>query len=321
MTDNLTSLKPHRVWVRIPELPRQWFDDLRETFAQVEFREGEADSGWIAKVDVVFTSTRFPDFLFAQLPSLRWVQFTRGSVFELVEPALRESAIPVSVIRSIDRGQFSEFVIGCILLWAKRFPQFFKAQEKRLWERMMPLEIAGMTVGILGLGAIGTECARKAKALGMRVIAVKRKMDRKPDFVDELWTSERLPDLLSQSDFLVITLPSSPEVDGLLGLEAFQHMKKSAYLINVTADRVIGEDVLVKVLKERRIAGAALDALPRQPLPPDSQLWDCDNVIITPRVGGLTPNRWKRLIPVFKSNLQRYLSGQEFDVIDKRIGY
>jgi phosphoglycerate dehydrogenase-like enzyme len=317
-------LRRHRVWIRIPDLPREWVDNLKESFDGVEFwcgNDDQADPAWTSEADVIFTSSALPDFLFHKLPRLGWVQFTRGSVFELLEPALRESAIPVSVVRAIDRGQFSEFVMGCILLWAKRFPQFFKAQENRSWERIMPLEISGMTVGILGLGAIGTECARKAKAFGMRVVATKRKATAKPEFVDELWTAEGLSTLLSQADFLVISLPSSPEIDGLLGLDAFRLMKKTAYLINVTADRIIREDVLVQVLKERWIAGAALDAFPRQPLPPDSELWDLDNVIITPRVGGFTPNRWKRLIPVFKNNLQRYLSGQEIDIIDKRVGY
>lgn len=324
MANLIKATKQHRVWIRIPDLPREWVDDLKENFSGVDFwwgNDSQADPAWTSKVDAVFTSLAIPDSLFDQLRLLRWIQFTRGSVFELLEPALRNSAVPVSVIRTIDRGQFSEFVMGCILLWAKRFPQFLKAQEKRTWERIMPLEIGGMTAGILGLGAIGTECARKAKAFGMRVVATKRKMIDKPEFVDELWTSERLPDLLSQADFLVVCLPSSPEVDDLLGFDAFKLMKKTAYLINVTADRVIREDVLLKVLQECWIAGAALDAFPRQPLPPDSKLWDLDNLVITPRVGGFTPNRWKRLMPVFKNNLDRYLTGQGLDVIDKRLGY
>ena len=155
----------------------------------------------------------------------------------------------------------------------------------------------------------------------MRVVATKRKMIDKPEFVDELWTAERLPDLLAQADFLVISLPSSPEIDGILGLDAFKLMKRSAYLINVTADRAVREEVLVKVLKEQWIAGAALDAFPRQPLPPDSELWNLNNVTITPRVGGFSPNRWKRLVPAFKNNLERYFQGRQMDVIDKRVGY
>ena len=147
----MESLEPHRVWIRIPDLPRESVDDLKASFDGVNFwfgNDNQIDPLWASKADIVFTSLAFPDSLFDLLPRLRWVQFTRGSVFELVHPALRDSVIPVSVIRTIDRGQFSEFVMGCILLWAKRFPQFFKAQEKRVWERIMPLEIAGMTVGI-----------------------------------------------------------------------------------------------------------------------------------------------------------------------------
>lgn len=313
-----------RVWIRIHDLPQPWVDELERTFDGVEFWRGSdegADPGWVSKVDVVFTSSTLPDPLIHKLANLQWVQFTRGSAFELMDRALRESSIPISVIRGIDGIQFSEFVMGCILALAKRFPHFFKAQQERIWEGVMPLEIAGMTLGILGLGVIGTETARKAKAFGMRVIAIKRKLIPKPDFVDELWTPDRLHDLLSRADFLAICLPSNPETFGLLGLDELRLMKKTSYLINVTGGRVIMEEHLVKVLREGWISGAALDAFPRQPLPPDSELWELRNVIITPRIGGYTPHRWKRLIPVFADNLRTFLSGRQLDVIDKRLGY
>jgi phosphoglycerate dehydrogenase-like enzyme len=225
------------------------------------------------------------------------------------------------VIRGIDGVQFSEFAMGAILAWAKRFPHFFKVQQEKRWEIAMPLEISGMTLGILGLGAIGSEVARKAKAFGMRVLGIKRTMTPKPDFVDELWTPDRLPDLLSQSDFFVISTPSSPETFGLLSPEKLKLMKKTACLINLTGGHMIEEEHMVQALREGWIAGAALDAFPRQPLPADSALWALPNVIITPRIGGFTPQRWKRLIPVFVENLKKFVSGQPVDLVDKKLGF
>lgn len=317
-------MNPCRVWIRVPDLAEVWVDELKKSVAGVEFwrrKDDDADPELISKTEVVFTNGELPDSLVHRLTSLKWVQFTRGSAFELIHPALRESPVGVSVIRGIDGVQFSEFAMGCILAWAKRFPHFIRAQQEKRWEIVMPLEISGMTLGILGLGAIGCETARKAKAFGMRVLGIKRKMTAKPDFVDELWTPDRLPDLLSQSDFFVISTPSSPETFGLLGPDELKLMKKTAYLINLTGGRVIEEEHLVQALKEGWIGGAAIDALPRQPLPADSALWALPNVIITPRIGGFTPQRWKRLIPVFVENLKKFVSGQTMDLIDKRTGF
>jgi phosphoglycerate dehydrogenase-like enzyme len=228
--------------------------------------------------------------------------------------------VGVSVIPTIDGVQFAEFALGCVLVLAKQFPHFFHAQLESHWDRTMPLEISGMTMGILGLGTIGSAIARKAKAFDMRVLGVKRIAVPKPEFVDELWTPERLGDLLAQSDFLVITLSSTPTVFGLLGLEELKLMKKTAYLINLTGGKVIKEEHLLRGLKERWMAGAVLDALPRQPLPPDSELWSLPNVIVTPRIAGFTPKRWQRLIPVFQSNLKKFLSGEPIPLINKELG-
>ncbi len=224
------------------------------------------------------------------------------------------------MIPAIDGLQFSEFAMGSILLWAKRFPHYFHTQQEKKWDRRIPLEISGMTLGILGLGTIGSAIAAKGKAFGMRVLGIKRVLIPKPNFVDELWTPDRLGDLLSESDFLAISIPSTPQTFGLIGLRELNLMKETTYLINLTGGHAIQEDHLVHALKEGWIAGAALDALPRQPLPPDSALWELPNVFITPRVAGYTPNRWKRLIPVFEENLRKFLSGQEFPVINKALG-
>jgi phosphoglycerate dehydrogenase-like enzyme len=267
----------------------------------------------------VFTDAKVTDDLLGRLTRLKWVQFTRGTAYELIDPALRNSDVGASVIPAMDGVQFAEFALGSILLLAKQFPYFFRAQLESSWQRTMPLEIAGMTLGVLGLGTIGSAVARRA--FDMRVLGLKRLPVAKPDFVDELWTSDRLKDLLTQADFLVITLPSTPALFGILGPEELKSMKNSAYLINLTGGKAIKEDDLAQALREKWIAGAVLDALPRQPLPPDSELWRLNNVIITPRIAGFTPKRWQRLIPVFQNNLKKFLSGEPIPLINKELGF
>jgi phosphoglycerate dehydrogenase-like enzyme len=316
-------MEPKRVWIRIANLPKQWVEEIQKSENRIEIWHGndeDADPAWLAKVEVVFTDAQLSDALVHRLENLKWVQFTRGSAFELIEPALRDSQVGVSVIPTIDGVQFAEFAMGCVILLAKQFPHFFHAQLESRWERTMPLEISGMTLGILGLGTIGSAIARKAKAFDMRVLGVKRAAVPKPEFVDELWTPEHLGELLAQSDFLVITLSSTPAVFGLLGLDQLKLMKQTAYLISLTGGKVIEEEHLVRALKERWMAGAVLDALPRQPLPPDSELWSLPNVIVTPRIAGFTPKRWQRLIPVFQENLKKFISDQPVPLINKALG-
>ena len=317
-------MEMRKVWIRIENLPGQWVEELRRQEARAEFwhgKEEEADPSWLAKVEVVFTDAKVTDALLRQLMSLKWIQFTRGTAYELIDPALRKSDIGASVVPALDGVQFAEFALGSVLLLAKQFPFFFHAQLESRWNRTMPLEVSGMTLGVLGLGTIGSAVARRAKAFDMRVLGLKKMPAAKPDFVDELWASERLKDLLLQSDFLVITLPSTPALFGIIGLEELRLMKKSAYLINLTGGKAIKEEHLVQAFREKWIAGAVLDALPRQPLPPDSELWRLPNVIITPRIAGFTPKRWQRLIPIFQDNLRNFISGEPIPLINKELGY
>jgi phosphoglycerate dehydrogenase-like enzyme len=186
----------------------------------------------------------------------------------------------------------------------------------------VPFEIEGKTLGIVGLGTVGVELGRKAKALGMRVLATKRTATAKPDYVDELGTPEFLPQLLAQSDFVVLLLASVPSTFNIIGETELRKMKSSAYLINLTGGRAIEEPLLVRALKERWIAGAVLDAFARQPLPADSELWNLPNVIITPRIAGITSQKWSALLPVFAENLRRFIGGEPLDnLVDKDLGY
>jgi phosphoglycerate dehydrogenase-like enzyme len=230
--------------------------------------------------------------------------------------------IQVTGSKGIHGAVFSEFALACILALAKKLPQCIDAQQHKQWQRLQPCEIEGQTLGIVGLGVAGSELARKAKALGIRVIATKRTLIPKPGYVDELGGPELLPRLLSQSDYVVLLLASVPSTVSILGENELRMMKRSAYLINLTGGRAIEENLLVRALKENWIAGAALDAFAKQPLPEDSELWLLPNVIITPRVAGITSQKWPSLLPIFQNNLRRFIAGEPLrNLVDKELGY
>jgi phosphoglycerate dehydrogenase-like enzyme len=256
------------------------------------------------------------------MPKLRWLHVTRGGVNTYLTPMVKARPIQVTGSKGIHGAVFSEFALACILALAKKLPQCMDAQKHKQWQRLQPFEIEGQTIGIVGLGVAGSELARKAKTLGMRVIATKRTLIDKPEYVDELGGPELLPRLLSQSDFVVLLLASVPSTFNIIGENDLRLMKPSAYLINLTGGRAIEETLLVRALKERWIAGAALDAFAKQPLPTDSELWDLPNVIITPRIAGITSQKWPVLLPIFQDNLRRFITGEPLrNLVDKELGY
>ncbi|TAJ98865.1 D-2-hydroxyacid dehydrogenase [bacterium] len=310
-----------RVWIRV-KIPNEELRALEREFPNVYFllhENGTRDPG---QIDAVFTEEPLADDLVTRMPKLRWLHVTWGGANVYLTPAVKGHPIEVTGSKGIHGRSFSEFAIACIFALAKKLPQCWENQRRKKWERVEPEELEGKTLGILGLGTVGSELARKAKALGLRVVATKRKPGAKPEYVDELGSPEFLPVLLAQADFVVVCLPSVPATDRILGEKELRSMKRSAYLINLTAGRAVEEKLLVKALKEGWIAGAALDAFAKQPLSPDSELWDLPNVIISPRVGGATGNRWDLLMPIFTDNLKRFMAGQPLqNLVDKERGY
>ena len=179
-----------------------------------------------------------------------------------------------------------------------------------------------MTMGILGLGGTGVELSRRALAFGMRVIALDPETVAPPPGVEAVYPPDRLNDLLEQSDVLAVCAPLTPQTEGLIGLDAFRRMKRTALLINVTRGRIVDGDALMQALDRKLIAGAGLDVIPWEPLPDDHPLWRMENVALTPHVAGGSPHRISRNVALFCENLRRLLTGQPLtSVIDKRKGY
>lgn len=314
-------MQPCKVWIRL-KLPDQELLSLRREFPEFEFLCGEDAGREPQQFDVVLTGEPLPDELVERMPRLKWLHVTRGGVYPYLSPAIKSRPIAVTGSKGIHGTAFSEFALACILALAKRLPQCWEAQKGRRWEKVETEEIAGKTLGILGLGTVGSELARKARALGLRIIATKRSVEAKPAYVDEIGAPDFLPKLLSEADFVVLCLASVPSTERILGEKELRSMKKSAYLINLTAGKAVEEKLLARALREGWIAGAALDAFARQPLSPDSELWGLPNVIISPRVGGAAAQRWGLLMPIFAENLRRFRSQEKLlNLVDKERGY
>lgn len=284
--------------------------------------DGSIEPQWLGEVEGVFTEEPLPDAFVQRMPKLKWLHVTRGGVGAYLTPPIKARPIQVTGSKGIHGTVFSEFALACIFALAKTLPECISAQKEKKWRKPAPVGVEGKTLGIVGLGTAGLELARKAKALGLRVLATKRTLTAKPDCVDELGAPEFLPELLSQSDYVVLLLASVPSTFNILGEKELRSMKQSAYLINLTGGRAVEEKLLVRALKEGWIAGAALDAFERQPLPQDSELWDLPNVIITPRIAGITSEKWPPLLPIFRDNLRRFIAGEPLrNAVDKELGY
>jgi phosphoglycerate dehydrogenase-like enzyme len=313
-----------RIWLRL-DLPEKEFIYVRDSVIGCQLwqsQDAEMSEQQLRQIDAVFTEEPLPDRLTAQMTNLKWLHVTRGGVNAYLTPTVKARPIQVTGSKGIHGTAFSEFALACILALTKKLPECWAAQKERKWQKLATEQIAGKTLGIVGLGTVGTELAQKANALGLRVIATKRTVTTKPEFVDKLGGPEYLSMLLAQSDFVVLSLASIPSTENIIGETQLRAMKKSAYLINLTGGNAISERLLVQALKESWIAGAALDAFPHQPLPKDSELWSLPNVIISPRIGGVPAQKWSLLLPIFIDNLKRFLAGEPLqNLVDKDLGY
>lgn len=186
-------------------------------------------------------------------------------------------------------------------------------QQQHEWAgraiRTKLVELTGSTMGIVGLGSVGCALAERARAFGMRVLAVDLYSDRKPDCVDELSHVDRLNELLRASDYVVVTVPYTAHTEGMIGAEELALMKPSAMLVGISRGGIIDQDALAKALREGRLAAAALDVTRPEPMPADSELWDVENLLIMPHVAGGTQFEGQYVLEIFAENLGRFLRG------------
>ena len=277
----------------------------------------------LSEAEIIY-GLRLPDNVIARAPNLKWLQTTSAGVDRFLDDEFRRSSVIITNVSGIHATPIGEFVLGLMLMFAKQAPSCFHMKQERQWKPFMPTVLHSKTVGIVGLGSIGREVARLAKAFGMRVVATRRsaRQSKRARYVDLLFAPDQLLQLLSESDFVVLTLPLTPESYRIIGEVELRSMKPTAYLINVARGNLIDEAALVHALDEHLIAGAGLDVFATEPLPADSRLWELSNVIFSPHVAGGMEQYMEQANAVFCENLSRYLSGKRLvNVVDKKKGY
>ena len=272
-------------------------------------------------------SLRPPQFVAAK--KLRWIHSPAAAIHQLMFPELVQSDVIVTNSTDIHGPVVAEHAIALLLALAKRLPQAMQYQAKHEWSQTQlwrdqhrPREVADTTVAVIGLGGIGREFTARAKALGMKVLAVRENPAKGSDGADAVYSSAQIDEVLPQADYVLLCTPVTPATTGIMNAARLSKMKPDAYLINVARGPLIDEAALLDTLKHRRIAGAALDVFTAEPLPHDSPFWSLDNVLITPHTAAVTDRLWARHYQNIVENMNRFLAGKPLlNMVDKKRGY
>jgi phosphoglycerate dehydrogenase-like enzyme len=263
--------------------------------------------------------------VFAMCPKLRWVHSRSAGLDTVLFPELVASPVRLTNGRGVFSPSLGEFALGAMLYFAKGFRRMNRNQEAGRWEPFDIVELAGQTVGILGYGDIGREVATRARAMGMRVLAVKRHappLGSVDPLVHQFFPPAGRMEMLAQADYIVAAAPLTPETRGLIGEAEFQAMKPSAVVINLGRGPVIDEAAMVRALTEKRIQGAALDVFDTEPLPDGHPFYTLENVLLSPHCADHTPDWTAQAMRFFLAQFKRFTEGQPLkNVVEKQQGY
>ncbi len=274
----------------------------------------------MARCDAMLAWRAGPGLL-PRMPRLRWIQSQTGGVEQwLALPDLPEG-ITLTCARGTHRVQMTENILGALFHLTKPYAAITVDQRERKWTRRISELLAGKTLGILGLGAIGQEVARRAAVLEMRVIGVRRSA-ASVEGVERVYPPERADEVLKASDFLLLLLPSTSETRGYMSAARLALMKPTAYLLNFGRGDLIVDGELIDAVNKGIIAGAVLDVFTTEPLPREHPFWVTHGITVLPHIGGLHPERDRIVAALWIENLRRFLDGKELrEVVDKVVGY
>lgn len=277
----------------------------------------------IADADGLYGASPREDILDA-CPRLRWLHMRSAGVDRQIPDELAARGIVLTKGSGAYDTPISEHILAMMFAFARAIPRFIQNQRERRWDggNRQFLQLANKTLGIYGMGSIGTELAKKANALGMTVYGIALRPRPKPDFVEALWTPERKEDLVRVADFLAVCCPLTDATRDCFGAGEFALMKPTAYIFNIGRGGTIVTDALVEALRENRLAGAGLDVTAPEPLPADHPLWDMPNVIITPHVSGSSDGTDAAANEIVLENIRRFAAGEPLlNVVNYEHGY
>jgi phosphoglycerate dehydrogenase-like enzyme len=276
------------------------------------------------------------DRLLARAPRLTWVHSASAGVERALTPSARARGIVITNARGVFSRPIAEYVAMMILAISRRLPQLLELQRERTWQPLEGVELRDVTVGIVGLGSIGRAVGALATAFGCRLIATRRRSGAGSDNVspdpdetdlgrltlDRVLGPEGLPELLAESDFVVLAAPLTPDTEGMIDDAALAAMKPGSWLINVARGRLIDERALLRALRDGRIGGAVLDTFAEEPLAESSPFYDLPNVIVTPHTSWSSGRVLDRSVGLFCENLRRFAAGEPLlNVVDPEAGY
>ncbi|HKW98322.1 MAG TPA: D-2-hydroxyacid dehydrogenase [Bryobacteraceae bacterium] len=287
----------------------------------------EAFANTAARADVIlYSSADLAVFeqVWRMAPRVKWVHSLSAGLDGTLFPALAASPVPLTNARSAFSEALGEFAIGAIFFFAKNFRRMVCSQMAGVWDQFDTIEVRGQTVGIVGYGDLGRAVAWRAHALGMKVLALRRRPERSAGdpYLDKIYSLDQMQELLTSSDYIVVSTPLTSESRGLIGKRQVDAMKPAAVLINIGRGPVVDEPALVEALQQKRLRGAALDVFETEPLPAGHPFYRLENVLLSPHAADHTPD-WKACtMRVFLENFERFRRGEPLaNVVDKQLGY
>ncbi len=292
--------------------------DLHEKFPGIPIHAVTSEDGirqHADKVEILITIYRVADDILKQAVNLKWIQvITSGVNYLLSRPSLGKDII-ITTGRGIHGPQVSEMALLLMLALNRNFPENVRNQDRKLWVKWKSKLLYQKKVAILGVGVIGEELARKCKAFSMTVYGIDI-VKRDLDCVDFWYGPGDLSRIVGEVDYLILVAPSTPETEKIVGKELLSRMKPEAFLLNLARGELVDDAALLEALESGRIAGAALDALSVEPLPPEHPFWSMKNVIITPHVAGESDIYRQQVLPIIEENLRRFLNGERRNLIN-----
>jgi D-2-hydroxyacid dehydrogenase (NADP+) len=316
---------PDPITVYVSNLDPAFHDQVRAVSDRIRLLTPEmlkAEPERVGEVEVLYGGLGRQELAMAE--RLRWIQTGGAGVNGLMIPEVLERSVTITNAR-IHADAITEHVFGMLLAMTRRLREAWDQQKTRTWrgypftERMETL--AGKTLAILGVGTIGAQTARVGKALGLRVIGMRRSGEPHPD-VERMFTPDQLGELLAEADIVVDILPLTEKTRHFLGAAEFAAMKPGAWVVNVGRGGTIDTEALMEALRQGKLAAALLDVTDPEPLPEEHPLWGMENVFITPHYGGAQPGYQRRAGAVFLENLRRYVAGEPLlNIVDPREGY
>ena len=254
---------------------------------------------------------------------LRWIQSSAAGMDHCLVPAVIESDIIVTSASGLLADQVAEHTMALVLGWLRSLPVFIDAQKKREFVRQPTRDLSRSTVGIVGFGGNGRRVAQVMAPFQTRILATDMFPEDKPDHVAELWPTNRLDDLLAESDVVLLNLPLNDTTRHLFDVTRLTKMKHTALLVNMARGPIVETNALVVALEAGTIAGAVIDVTDPEPLPELHPLWNCPNLIVTPHVGGQF--RWRNddVTDLLCENIRRFCHGEPMinQLTDKKLGF